>query len=463
MRRTGRARRALATALGGVTLVAAGLVATADASPAPTAGFDAGPAAVPTARVDNPYVGAQTYVNPEWSARAAAEPGGAAVADQPTFVWLDSVAALHGADGAMGLRDHLDAALDQGVDLVQLVLHNLPGRDCDWLWSEGELSLDDLPRYREEFVDPIAAVLADPAYAGLRIVTVVEPDAVPNLVTYAALDEPQSTEGCRQALGRGTHLQAVGYALSRLGPLPNVYPYLDVGNRGRFGFEEEARVLVDLLHLAASTAGAEPGYVHGFATNVADHAPTREPHYSADDLIDGVPVREGSSWLSGNRFADELPYAQAVRRALVAEGFDPGIGMLVDTSRNGWGGPDRPTGPGPRTTAEEYVEASRTDRRLHPVNWCNQAGAGLGERPVAVPAPGVDAYAWVKPPGESDGASIPLPQEGTGYSPLCDPTYSGNTANGNNPSGSLPDAPPVGDWHSAHFRGLLAHAWPPLP
>lgn len=30
----------------------------------------------PGARVDNPYAGAKVYVNPEWSARAAAEPGG---------------------------------------------------------------------------------------------------------------------------------------------------------------------------------------------------------------------------------------------------------------------------------------------------------------------------------------------------------------------------------------------------
>ncbi|TDC03084.1 glycosyl hydrolase family 6, partial [Streptomyces sp. 8K308] len=43
------------------------------------------------ARVDNPYVGADVYVNPEWSARAAAEPGGSAIADEPTGVWMDRI------------------------------------------------------------------------------------------------------------------------------------------------------------------------------------------------------------------------------------------------------------------------------------------------------------------------------------------------------------------------------------
>ena len=35
--------------------------------------------------------------------------------------------------------------------------------------------------------------------------------------------------------------------------------------------------------------------------------------------------------------------------------------------------------------------------------WCNVRGAGLGQRPVATPMPGLDAYVWIKPPGESDG------------------------------------------------------------
>ncbi|MEU2408029.1 glycosyl hydrolase family 5, partial [Streptomyces rubiginosohelvolus] len=62
------------------------------------------------ARVDNPYAGATAYVNPDWSAKAAAEPGGSAIADEPSFVWMDRIAAIDGTPGARGLRAHLDTA-----------------------------------------------------------------------------------------------------------------------------------------------------------------------------------------------------------------------------------------------------------------------------------------------------------------------------------------------------------------
>ena len=96
-------------------------------------------------------------------------------------------------------------------------------------------------------------------------------------------------------------------------------------------------------------------------------------------------------------------------------------------------------------------------------NWCNQSGAGLGERPVANPAPGIDAYVWVKPPGESDGSSREIAnRDGKGFDRMCDPAYRGNERNGNSPSGALPDMPISGAWSSAQFQELLRNAHPPL-
>lgn len=137
------------------------------------------------ARVDNPYVGATPYVNPDWSARAAAEPGGSAIADEPSFVWMDRIAAIEGTSSARGLEEHLDTALDQGADLFQVVIYDLPGRDCSALASNGELGPTEIGRYKSEYIDPIAELLADPAYADLRIVALIEPDSLPNLVTNA--------------------------------------------------------------------------------------------------------------------------------------------------------------------------------------------------------------------------------------------------------------------------------------
>ncbi|MER6925814.1 glycoside hydrolase family 6 protein, partial [Streptomyces spiralis] len=146
-------------------------------------------------RVDNPYVGAKGYVNPEWSAHAAAEPGGSAVANTPTAVWLDRIAAINGVNGGMGLRDHLDKAVSQGANLITLVIYDLPGRDCSALASNGELGPTDIDKYKTDYIDPIASILSDAKYANLRIATVIEPDSLPNLVTNAG-GTAGSTDAC---------------------------------------------------------------------------------------------------------------------------------------------------------------------------------------------------------------------------------------------------------------------------
>src|SRR4029453_15934637 len=116
-----------------------------------------------------------------------------------------------------------------------------------------------------------------------------------------------------------------------------------------------------------------------------------------------------STWVDWNFYVDELSFAQAFRTKLVSVGFDSGIGMLIDTSRNGGGGAPRPTAASTSTDVNTFVNQSRIDRRIHAGNWCNQDGAGLGERPKAAPASGIDAYVRVKPPGEPDACSAPRP------------------------------------------------------
>ncbi|WP_435269985.1 glycoside hydrolase family 6 protein [Streptomyces sp. 1222.5] len=413
------------------------------------------------AKLDNPYVGAKPYVNPDWSARAAAEPGGSAVADQPTFVWLDRIAAINGTSEARGLKAHLDAAKAQGANLVQLVIYDLPGRDCAALASNGELGPDDLGRYETEYIDPIATLLADPAYASLRIVNLVEPDSLPNLVTNAG-GTAGSTPECATMKSNGNYEKGVGYALHKLGALPNTYNYIDAGHHGWLGWDSNLVPSAQEFKKAATTSGATVGDVNGFIVNTANYSATREPNVKITDTVNGQTVRQ-SKWIDWNQYADETTYAQGLRTALVAQGFDSGIGMLIDTSRNGWGGSARPTGPGPATSVDAYVDGGRVDRRIHAGNWCNQSGAGLGERPATAPDPGVDAYVWAKPPGESDGASKAIDNdEGKSFDRMCDPTYTGNARNGNNPTGALADAPLAGHWFSAQFRQLLANAYPPV-
>ncbi|MFE1839585.1 glycoside hydrolase family 6 protein [Streptomyces sviceus] len=416
-------------------------------------------------KVANPYVGAKAYVNPEWSAKAAAEPGGSRIANQPTAVWLDRIAAINGVNGGMGLRAHLDEALKQkgnGELVVQLVIYDLPGRDCAALASNGELGPNDLDKYKSQYIDPITSILSESKYAGLRIATVIEPDSLPNLVTNAG-GTNTTTDACVTMKSNGNYEKGVSYALDKLGALANVYNYIDAGHHGWLGWDSNLGPSVQEFYKVATTNGANVSDVAGFIVNTANYSPVKEPNFKVTDQVNGQTIRQ-SKWVDWNQYVDEQSFALGLRDKLVAAGFDSGLGMLIDTSRNGWGGSARPTGPGATTSVDDYVNGGRIDRRIHAGNWCNQSGAGIGQRPTAAPATGVDAYVWVKPPGESDGNSAAVPNdEGKGFDRMCDPTYGGNARNGNNPTGALPNAPLAGHWFSAQFQQLMQNAYPPLP
>ncbi|PSL52232.1 cellulose 1,4-beta-cellobiosidase [Saccharothrix carnea] len=447
-----RSRRALA-ATGAFVFAAAVALGTGPATADVTA----------AARVDNPYAGAAVYVNPDWSAKARAD-GGSAIANQPTFVWLDRIAAINGVNGARGLRAHLDNALSQAAGrtmVVQFVIYNLPGRDCAALASNGELGPDDLPRYKSEYIDPIAAIMGESKYANLRIVTIIEIDSLPNLVTNVG-SRPTATPMCDRMLQNGNYVNGVGYALAKLGAIGNVYNYIDAAHHGWIGWDDNFGTSATLFAQAARASGSTVNNVTGFIANTANYGVLKEDHYTINDTVNGTSVRQ-SKWVDWNRYVDELSFAQAFRTQLISAGFPSNIGMLIDTSRNGWGGSQRPTAKGPTTSVDAYVNGGRYDRRIHLGNWCNQSGAGIGERPRANPAAGIDAYVWAKPPGESDGASREIPNnEGKGFDRMCDPTYTGNARNGNNMSGALANAPLSGHWFSAQFRQLLANAHPRL-
>src|SRR2546422_718251 len=115
--------------------------------------------------------------------------------------WTNVLAAMAAAT--------LAAARSQGADLIQLVIYDLPGRDCAALASNGELQATDIDRYEHDYIDPIATILGDPAYANLRIVTVVEIDSIPNLVTNVT-PRPTFTPQCDTMAANGTTSPASG-------------------------------------------------------------------------------------------------------------------------------------------------------------------------------------------------------------------------------------------------------------
>ncbi len=398
----------------------------------------------------NPYSGAYVYVNPAYRAavehaaeRAEDEPLSEAmrrVAGTPTAVWLERIAAVAPEEGG-GLEAHLDEAVAQWKRVrkrrrmaVTLVLYDLPGRDCAASASNGELPVGDLERYKTEFIDPIAEIVGRRAYRKLRVVVILEPDSLPNLVTNMA------APACAEAAPG--YREGITYAIERLSALKNVHLYLDIGGSGWLGWEHTERAAGLYRELVEGAGG--PDRIRGFATNVSGYTPVFEHFDPYADIDRHKPVID--AFYQWNRLTDEVAFIDAFREALGEEFADKGF--IVDTARNGWA---------------ERTDAP-SDRRRHRGNWCNVSGAGLGKRPQVTGVPGIDAWVWIKPPGESDGTDDPdSPDEaGKRYDPDCGP---GKVVPGSVwpvATNALPGAPHAGEWFQAHFEQLVRNAQPPL-
>jgi cellulose 1,4-beta-cellobiosidase len=430
----------------------------------------AAPSARAESHLDNPFSGAASYLNPDYSLEVAtsiAQQTDATVAAKmrkvamyPTAVWLDRIAAIQGTDGRKGLAQHLDAALAQqqgGAPItLLLVVYDLPNRDCAALASNGELTIanNGLARYQAEYIDPIAVILNNPKYQGVRIVTVLEPDSLPNLITNTGIP------ACAEAQSSGAYAKGVQYAIGKLHAIPNVYIYLDIAHSAWLGWDSNLGPAVSLYTQIVQGAGGLSA-VDGFITDTANSTPLQEPYLTATQAVGGQPVKS-ATFYQWNPYIDETDFAAGLYTAFVNAGWPASIGFLVDTSRSGWGGSNRPTGPSASTDLNTFVNQSRIDRRAHRGLWCNVDGAGIGVPPEVSP-PGypsshLDAFVWVKPPGESDGTSNPALTPHP--DPNCDPTH--QTVYGVL-TGALPGAPIAGAWFPAQFEMLVRNAYPSIP
>lgn len=449
-------------------------------TPTPTPTHSTTPTPTPTQgncncpHVQNPYVGAQGFINPNWAAEVtsgAASVGGtlgtkeAAVANFPTAIWLDSMAAVSGGTGySTSLLGYLQDAETQAAKSSQpivmtIVIYDLPDRDCAALASNGELQIanNGLQTYETSYIDPIAADLSMSQFSNLRISAIIEPDSLPNLVTNLNITN------CANANSSGVYVQGVQYALNKLHAITNVYNYVDIAHDGWLGWTSNFQPAVTLIAntIKGTTAGANS--VDGFISDTANYTPTTEPFMTANETIGGNPVRS-ATFYQWNTYIDEATYDADMRTAFIAAGMNSTIGMLIDTSRNGWGGSARPTAASTSTDLNTFVSQSKIDQRIGRGNWCNQPG-GIGARPAANPMSNIAAFVWIKPPGESDGSSSLIPTgpnnpTGKGFDQMCDPTFGGDALNNNLPTGAMANSPVSGAWFQAGFNTLVTNAFP---
>jgi cellulose 1,4-beta-cellobiosidase len=427
--------------------------------------------------VVNPFTGSSWYVNPNYTSEVATSAAGASgtladqmklVGQQPTGIWLDHIGAIYGGtdnSSRMSLEAQMQGALSQASGstpiLVPIVVYDLPNRDCAALASNGELTVSNngLQYYEQDYINPIAQILTDYEHTNIRVVAIIEPDSLPNLVTNL------NDANCSQANSSGAYVSGVQYALNKLHAIPNVYNYIDIAHSAWLGWSSNMGPAVSLYKSVASGTTAGVASVDGFISNTANYTPITEPFETATQSINGQPL-DSANFYQFNPYIDELTYDEAMYTNLVNAGFSSNIGMLIDTSRNGWGGPNRPTGPSSSTDLNTYVSQSKIDERPFRGDWCNQNNAGLGAFPQANPNSSFShlyAYVWIKPPGESDG-DYPSGSHTHG-DPHCDPNGTNTDGNGGTYStGSIPGFDiPAGQWFPAEFQMLVQNASPAVP
>ena len=444
--------------------------------------------ATTASHVTDPFTGSTWYVNPDYTAEVATSASGASgtlaaqmtsVGTQPTFIWLDHIGAIYGgsdnASGAGGTgRMSLAAQLQNAVskasgstpEIFPIVIYDLPDRDCDALASNGELSIanNGLSYYENAYINPIAQILTQYEHTNLRVVAVIEPDSLPNLVTNS------SVANCAAANSSGVYTSGIEYALNKLHAIPNVYDYMDIAHSAWLGWPSNMTPAVSLFKQVASATTDGVNSVDGFISDTANTIPVHEPYMTATETEDGNPV-DSVQYYSYDPYIDEFTYDQEMYSNLVSAGFPSTVGMLIDTSRDGWGDPTlRPTSACPNnissscTTTAAFVNASKIDERPFRGDWCNPENAGIGALPQANPDstfPNLYAYVWVKPPGESDG-TYPA-YSGTG-DPHCDPNGTQTDGSGNTyPTDAIPDSPPAGQWFPVEFQQLVQDAYPVIP
>ena len=354
----------------------------------------------------NPLVGARLYVNPDYARTVEAlaartptqAPGLRKLAALPTAIWLDSI------EKTREMPRYLDDARAQeaaggGPVVPVFVVYDLPSRDCAAEASNGELASDGAgeARYQQQYVDVIAATLG--AHASQKVVVVLEPDSLANIATNLGVE--------RCAAAEPVYRRAIAYAIAKLS-LPNVFIYLDAAHAGWLGWPRNLAKIVRIYKEVLTAAGGADR-IRGFALNVANYDVVRDPANQRTSPDDPSP--------------DELSYAGDLSEALAGVGVT-GKGFLIDTGRNGKNG-----------------------IRTAPGNWCNIKGAGLGERPRVAPAPLIDAYVWIKVPGESDGTAD---TKAARFDPNCAS------------DDATPGAPEAGKLFVPYLVDLVKNANPPL-
>ncbi len=361
----------------------------------------------------------------------------------PQAIWLTG-------GSAKQVRQQVRATVEDaaGTGTVPvLVAYDLPFRDCSQYSAGGAASVSAY----EDWIDAFADGIGD-----RRALVILEPDGLGIIPWYRPFDgggyEWCQPAGADPATAATDRFAMLNHAVDALKAHAGVSVYLDATHSSWLAVGDAADRL-----MKAGISRAD-----GFFLDVSNFQWTANSvAYGTwiSDCIAFVTELDGSAGACPNQYWNGGPAtgwigtamdgSQAWRNetysgnpadlawntvgidsrwATMLGSTDPTVHFVIDTSRNGvgpWVPPSHPAG-----DAQD---------------WCNPPDRGLGERPSAnTGQPLVDAYLWVKTPGESDGQ--------------CYRWTSGPL----DPVRNVED-PAAGQWFPDAALELATNANPPLP
>ena len=283
-------------------------------------------------------------------------------------------------------RTMAEAALERAEPV--LVAYDIPGRDCAQYSAGGAT---DRAAY-DAWISALAAGIGS-----ARAIVILEPDALGNLPSACA-GFGSSTYPFTDA----DRLAEVGDAVTALEHQPGASVYLD----GTHSAWQSVGTMSQRL-LAAGVQQAQ-----GFFLNVSNYQPNAELADYGQWISDCIGmVTDPASFAYGQPSDCANQYYPATQGdfstwGLTTAWYAANMGgavatthFVVDTSRNG-------QGPNAMASyaAAPYDQPASVVSTLASGNWCNPPDSGLGLRPTtATGVPLLDAYLWVKTPGQSDG------------------------------------------------------------
>ena len=363
----------------------------------------------------------------------------------PAAVWLT------GGDPhevARQVSGTLKAAKRQNAEPI-FVLYDIPGRDCSQYSAGGAL---DETAY-EAWSAAVAKAIGD-----VHAVVIVEPDSLG--------EEPSDCAVSSTAAYPFTDAERVAeidYDVTALEADPYTTVYLDGTNPHWQSVGTITQRLVE----------ADVQDAQGFYLNVSNYEPNDENEDYGGWISDCIAMTtDASDWAYGKYSDCASQYypasvndfsTWALTDAWYAENMGKAVAdthYVIDTSRNGQGRNDMTA-----YADAPYDQPASAITTLQSGEWCNNPGAGLGLPPTAgTGVPLLDAYLWVKTPGESDGqCDAAGGVRAWDYAAYTQPDWPATTAAQDlfDPLWGTDD-PAAGTWFPQQALQLVQNANPPL-